>query len=583
MQVYVQADGNIRIVYDITFENSAFGHDIDIVDIGAPTRDYNISNMSASVDGVAITGFFPSEYVDPGVEIHLGSKTIDSGDTGTLHFEFTMPELIFQDVTQRDYASLQITPTWFDGEFVNGTTNLQIAVHMLEGIQPDEVLFQNKNQPFTTKAIFQNHVVVAWEFAGTRLTGPHEVGVSFPTRGLNNLVEMNILTLPVFWFESNENARIIAGIISIILFSILFFRFTNGTGFALWALLGCGLVWSFFQSAGWQLCSFFPLIALIIINETTMKGRKKKYLPAIAQVEGGGIKRGLTAPEAAALLEIPLNKVLSLIIFGLLKKGILTQLDDTPLKVEVAPEFRAKQLSSLKARYEHRRKAAQDKGTVLHKYEQKFLEAVEARPDRAVSAIDFTDAMKDFLKNVAGRVKGFDMSDTQDYYRQIVSRAWKEAQQIGEIEQKDQFLDRNMEWVLMHEDYPTVFRTPRHTYYPIWVRPIYTGGVGRAPGTGGGKSSLGSSGPGLGDVAGGFAGWAENTMAGLAGAILPGKISAPGAQGVINLSGLDKATGDFFEALAKSGGSGGGGGGGGGCACACAGCACACACAGGGR
>ena len=47
--------------------------------------------------------------------------------------------------------------------------------------------------------------------------------------------------------------------------------------------------------------------------------------------------------------------------------------------------------------------------------------------------------------------------------------------------------------------------------------------------------------------------------------------------------GADRVTGEFFQALAESGGSGGGGGGGGGCACACAGCACACACAGGGR
>jgi hypothetical protein len=585
MQVFVEPDSTVRIVYDITFENSGSGHEIDIVDIGMPTSDYDFDNMSASVDGVTVTDIRQSEFVNPGVEVHLGSQAISGGDRGVLHFEFAMPELVFQDVTQRDYASLQITPTWFGDEFVDGTTHLQIAIHMLEGIAPEEVLFQDNDQPFTTKAIFQNHVVVAWDFPDTRLTGPHEVGVSFPTRGMTGFVQMNVLTLAVRWFENSSDARIFAGAASLILLAILFFRFTHGTGFALFALVGCGLVWTFSQSAAWQLCSFFPLIGLIIVNETVLRGRKKTYLPAIAQVEGGGIKRGLTAPEAASILEMPLNKVLTLIIFGLLKKNILTQLDDSPVKVEVVPEFRAKQLSSLKERYEHRRKAAQDKGTVLHKYEQKFLDAIEARPDRPVSTIDFTDAMKDFLQTTAVRVKGFDLSDTQDYYKQIVSRSWKEAQSMGEVEQRDQFLDRNMEWVLMHENYPTVFTTPGHTYYPIWTRPIYTGGIGRAsiPGTGGGKSS--SGGAGLGDVAGGFAGWAENTMAGLAGAILPGKISAPGSQGVINLGGLDKATGDFFEALSKSSGSGGGksGGGGSSCACACAGCACACACAGGGR
>ncbi|GAB4580403.1 MAG: hypothetical protein Fur0022_31440 [Anaerolineales bacterium] len=579
MQAFIQADSTVRIVYDITFDNSFSGGAIDIVDIGMPHENYDLSNMSAHLDGYILTDIRVSEFVDPGVEVHLGSHFIPSGASGVLHFEFTMPELVFQDVTRQGYASFQITPTWFGDEFVIGTTHLQIAIHMLEGIQPEEVLYQDNDTPFSTVAIFDNHTVVAWDFPATRLTGPHEVGVSFPTRGLTNVIEQNVLQLAVRWFEGNEDLRIFWGVGVLVLFAILFFRFTSGTGFALFALLACGLVFTFIQSAAWQLCSPLPLIGLIIVNETALRKRKKTYLPPIAQVEGGGIKRGLTAPEAAAILEMPLNKVLTLIIFAMLKKGILTQLTEDPLTVEVAPEFRAKHLTSVQKRQEHRRKAAQSKGTVIHAYEQKFLDAIEARPDRPVSKIDFTDAMKDFLEKTALRVKGFDLSDTQDYYRQIISRAWKEAQAIGEIEQKDKFLDRNMEWVLMHEQYPTVFRTPRHVYYPVWSRPIYTGGA--APKAGGGKSS-GSSGPGLGDVAGGFAGWAENTMAGLAGAILPGKISAPGTGGVINLSGLDKATGDFFEALAKSGGSGGGGGGGG-CACACAGCACACACAGGGR
>ncbi|HNB52208.1 MAG TPA: hypothetical protein PK530_09715, partial [Anaerolineales bacterium] len=565
MQAFIQPDSTVRIQYDITFDNSLSGGPLDIIDIGMPHDNYDFSNMSASVEGTPITDIRVSEYVNPGVEVHLGINQINPGELKKFHFEFSMPELVFQDVTRQDYASFQITPTWFDDEFVFNTTHLQIAIHMIEGIQPEEVLYQDKNNPFTTKAIFDNHTVVAWDYPSTRFTGPHEVGVSFPARGLTNVIKQNVFQLAVRWFEGNEDLRVFVGIVLIVLFSILFFRFTSGTGFALWALLGCGLVWSFAQSAGWQMFSCFPLVALLIVNESMLRGKKKTYMPAIAQVEGGGIKRGLTAAEAAAILEMPLNKVLSLIIFGLLKKGILTQVNANPLAVEVTPEFRAKHLTSLDKRHDLRRKAAQDKGTVLHVYEQKFLDAIEARPDRPVSKIDFTEAMKDFLTRTAVRIKGFDLSDTQDYYRKIVDRAWGEAQKIGEIEQKDQFLDKNMEWVLMHDNSPTVFNPPRHVYYPIWTRPIYTGGglgTGGAPKVGGGKSS--SSGPGLGDVAGGFAGWTENTMAGLAGTILPGKITAPGTGGIINLSGLDKATGDFFDALAKSGGSGGGGGGGGG-------------------
>jgi len=89
-------------------------------------------------------------------------------------------------------------------------------------------------------------------------------------------------------------------------------------------------------------------------------------------------------------------------------------------------------------------------------------------------------------------------------------------------------------------------------------------------------------------VAQSFAGWAENTAGSLAESIEPSRMGLDLPEGVMDLSGLDVATGDFFDqvftSLNEGGGDGGGfGGGGGGCACACACAGCACACAGGGR
>ena len=70
MQVFVQPDASARIVYDITFSNQPGAHVIDIVDIGMPHEDYDLSQISASVDGSRVTDIRPSEFVDPGVEIH---------------------------------------------------------------------------------------------------------------------------------------------------------------------------------------------------------------------------------------------------------------------------------------------------------------------------------------------------------------------------------------------------------------------------------------------------------------------------------------------------------------------------------
>jgi hypothetical protein len=354
-------------------------------------------------------------------------------------------------------------------------------------------------------------------------------------------------------------------------------RVTGGTGWTLWFIAAAGLVFLFLRWPLSMLVAFLPLFALLYLVERQRKRRKLPYLPPIAQVEGGGIKRGLTAPEAAALLEMPLNKVLTLIIFGLLKKGVLRQTGEEPFQVEVIAEFQAVHgKANQEQRQQTRKRAAQQAGIVLHTYEQRFLDALEAKPDTPLHKIDLGEAMDWFLASVARRMKGFDLSDTQEYYQAIVRRAVEQAKAIPEIPAREQALDRDMEWILLDDGYPTVFNTPTYTYRPIWARPSGGGGgvLPSLPSSGGSRSFT----PSFSNVSAGFAGWTENTMGSLAAAISPTSLpSMAGKSGFVNLSGVDKATGDVFKALGSSSGSRSGGG------CACAGCACACACAGGGR
>jgi hypothetical protein len=140
----------------------------------------------------------------------------------------------------------------------------------------------------------------------------------------------------------------------------------------------------------------------------------------------------------------------------------------------------------------------------------------------------------------------------------------------------------------MGDNYGDLFepRGSRYRYRPMWIRPpIFIGGGFGGGGGGGGAPSGGDPSVGgsttFGDVAASFAGWTENTMGNLADTISPGSLQAEtAAGGFVDLSGVDRVTSDFFEAMAEASAKGGSGGGGG---CACAGCACACACAGGGR
>ena len=313
---------------------------------------------------------------------------------------------------------------------------------------------------------------------------------------------------------------------------------------------------------------------------------KPDYLPPIAQVEGGGIKRGLTAPEAAVLLEMPLNKVLGLIIFGMLEKKLVRQTRVGPFTVEVeeayrvldpapptatdpgsaAPAAAAQGTSNAETRARRRREIAQQKGTVIHQYEDPFLELLEAHPDTPVEKLPVIKAMDVLVNTVVEKMKGFDLSDTQDYYRRVIERAMEQAQTIGDIKEREAYLDQYYPWVMMQPNYRPAMSTGGYNYWPIWARPgmATTTAAGGGLVAGAGRPSGSGSSTTFGDVSSSFAGWAETTMGGMAAAILPTALMKPSD---VSSGGSSRSGGSSHSS----------------CACACAGCACACACAGGGR
>jgi len=110
LHVTVNPDASVRLEYRIVFTCNEGAHEIDVVDVGLPHEAYDLSNMHASLNGNPLTGIKTSGYIDCGVEVPL-SPAISPGETGVFQFECTMPDLVYQDTTDKEYASLQITPT----------------------------------------------------------------------------------------------------------------------------------------------------------------------------------------------------------------------------------------------------------------------------------------------------------------------------------------------------------------------------------------------------------------------------------------------------------------------------------------
>ncbi len=561
LEVVPHADASATFKYTILFQNNAGAHPINVVDIGLPHRGYDIENMSATLNGETVYNISRSTYIDVGVEVPLVPQ-IEPGESGLVTFEATMPDMVYQDTTDPELASLRFTPTWWGSQYVTGTTELIIGVYLPDEIDLDRVVWQ-LGQEFQ-KVQLDDRKAVVWVFPETRVVEEHMVGVSFPKAWMERVVEMTAFGLAYKWWEESPNVRLIAGALMVVLFAVWFFRFTGGTGGCLFTPLIIVIPIAWGVSPALQLISIPVLILLLVFSERMIKAKRRTYLPPIESVAGGEIKRGLTAPEAAVILERPLGEVLTLVIFGLLSKGLVVMKEEDPLTVEVPEHFQTTR--------GERRKIAAELGTVIRGYEQPFLDSFMAEPGRPVPDLDLSKEMKNLITNVVDRMKGFDLERTKEYYESIVYRAWKEAQKVGEVEKRDEYVDHNIGWLMLAPP-------PRRRFH-VW----HSAGRGYTPRWAGGATAS-ASGPEVGgrtsagDVAASFSGWAERVSGRMASSMDPVSVGVRSG-GVMNLSGVDKVGMDFLNSMAESNGSSGGGGG---CACACAGCACACACAGGGR
>jgi hypothetical protein len=519
VNVYWNEDGTSSIDYVMVFTNSTFADPIDFVDVGLPNGDYDRQSIFAEVDGKTITDIEDSPYVDYGPAIGLGANAIQPGETGTLHvFIGTMRTVLYPDDDDENYVSAVFSPTWFDSKFVNGNTDLAVSFHLPPGVKPEEPRWHSAPSGFpsepATSIDDQGRVTYTWINPSASATRAYNFGASFPAQ----YVPENAVVRP------SPFAPVMA---------------------ILGGLLNClpGIL-------------FMGVIGFIIYaaNRGTQQ-RKLQYLPPKISIEGHGIKRGLTSIEAAILLQEPMDKILTMILFATIKKQAATVVTRDPLKLDVVDPLPAD----------------------LRDYEVDFLEAFKETKN-AARRVKLQSAMTALVRGVANKMKGFSRKETVAYYKDIMERAWAQVEAADTPEVKSEKYNEVMEWTMLDKDYDE--RTRRTfsggpVFVPIWwgrYDPTYSGTSTAPVSTGAGGGGGGGGGISLPNLPGSdFAASVVNgTQAFAAGVI--GNVT------------------DFTDGITSKtnpppppSSSGSRGGGGGGCACACACAGCACACAGGGR
>jgi hypothetical protein len=542
VDVYVEEDGTVRLVYDLTFVPDPGSHPIDVVDVGMPNSSFQVSDVQASIDGVSLPGISESPYVKPGVAVELGPYAIQPGESGTLHLEATGRDLVFQDSKDQNYASFEFSPTWFDSQFVHGPTRLEVNVHLPPGVTAEEPRYHDV--PFTSAGFQDDRVVYTWIKEDARADQSYPFGVSFPK---TYVAEGVIQKPPAF----NLNFG---------------------------AICSSPICWLALIGGGWAFFAF--------VGSLTQKKRKMEYLPPALAVEGAGIKRGLTAVEAAVLLEAPLNKVLAMILFGLVKKGILTVETDKPLRVKVQKPLLLKQAAPQEqADPPEQAASAGEAGSAsgsekLWYYERSFLKAVQ--PDGSLVEKDLRAMAIDLIGDVNKKLTGFSRAETKEYYKDIAARAWKQVEAADTPEVLGERWSDGLEWTMLDDnwddhtrrvfqDRPVVLPNWWWGYRP-WAAPAGGSAMpsaprpSAAPGGGGTPVTLPTL-PG--------AEFANTVVGGIEKAANTVVSSVEGFTGQV----VQKTNPPPKPSSSHSGSSSRGYS----CACACACAGCACACAGGGR
>lgn len=526
IDVYWNEDGTATNNYVFVFTNDASG-DIEYVDLGLPNSSFDESQITANVDGTPIYYISRSEFQGEGgigVAIGLGSNSIPNGKTGAVTIRVpNIENVLYPDSEDNNYVSAVFKNPYFISSVIHGSTDMSVTFHLPPGVQPDEPRYHESPPGFSSvpESGFDQdgRIVYIWKNAQADLSTQYEFGASFPKK---YVPESAIVRPNPFAWVSNISFE-----------------------------------------------SFFPflcigaIILMVISGPLTERRRKMQYLPPKISIEGHGIKRGLTAVEAAILLEQPLDKVLTMILFGVIKKGAAEVTRRDPLEVNV-----------LTPQPEN-----------LYDYEKDFLSAFSEKKDSLRKAkIEATVVA--LVKSVAAKMKGFSRAETTEYYKGITKRAWEEVEAANTPEVKSQKFDDVMEWTMLDRNYDDrtreVFRT-QPVYVPTWwghfdpsysPKPLGSSVPSSRPSSGG--SSGGPSLPHLpgSDFAASMVNGVQGFAAGAVGNITNFTSKITGETNPVPKS---TSSGSY-----KSGGSSSGGHS---CACACA-CACAgcaCACAGGGR
>ncbi|MEM2248588.1 MAG: hypothetical protein QXH97_03090 [Candidatus Bathyarchaeia archaeon] len=416
VQIWINKEGSIDIFYNITITYIS-GAPKGIITLGMPKGGFQIHYVH-DIDGRNLTYTIISSGDFYGLDIELRGPILLNKPYIVIVYA-SVPEMVYEDEMNPGNVGLKFYPSTFDNA-EGKIGNIRVAIVLPEGVKEDEVKYAERRFSNVYRNE-ENLLVVYWEEDDWPPAKEFWVGVSFPKKYVS--------IGPDIWF---------------------------------------------YILVGGSIAAFVAMIGVVIVL-AFRESRKAKYEKPRIAIEALGPARGLTAVEAAVLLDLKPIKVLTMILFSLLLKRAVEIISTEPV---------------IRLRRLHYDSAVEPN---LRYYEIDFLWAI--RSDGSLDERALAKLYLDLRDTVNLKIKGFSRIDTINYYRDIVDRAWQQVTQAGTPELKCDALEENIEWLLADERLeerlriafpPDIIIYPRPDWWWYWgwprgQPPIQTGEVKPIP------------------------------------------------------------------------------------------------------
>lgn len=377
VKIWINKNGTIDLLYNVTLVCDSGA--ISWIRIGQPNEYYTVGNCTDE-NGQPLINTKVVEDSEIGVKIFFKSK-LDAtiNPKGTVILLTRVDRMVWEDEWNPGNVGIVFIPTWWPYY----AEDSRIAVVLPGNVSQAEIKCSpNWNNTF----LEDGNRTVYWQKSYLAPYERFQIGVSFPKYYVN------------YWYSKSIWEKIVEAVKP-------FF----------------GPVFAF---------SMIAIFAAMVI-----KGRKKlSYADPRLSMEVLGVRKGLTAVEAAVLLDVEPRKILTMILFGLLRKNAVDV-------IETEPYLRLKILSTAN----------------LHYYEIDFIDAV-VKPSLIQSSDDLTgtlddkklsDLINNLYKEVDEKVKYYCRADTIAYYRKVVGKAWAQVSATKTPEVKAVQFNENLEWLVI--------------------------------------------------------------------------------------------------------------------------------------